>query len=198
MPMGMIAAAALPRIRVALFTRWPEAGKAKTRLIPALGAQGAADLHRRLTERTVATVRAAGLHLEIRSTGADPAGFRDWLGVDDVVDQGEGDLGGRLAPATSQLPVLLLGADIPGLLPQHLLDAAAALAHHPAVIGPAADGGYWLLGLAVPMPQLFIDVAWGTDSVLAATLARLPATTPQLPTLHDLDTPADLVHWPGL
>ncbi len=185
-------------MRVALFTRWPEAGKAKTRLIPALGAQGAADLHRRLTERTVATVRAAGLALEIRSTGAEPARFRDWLGVESVVDQGEGDLGERLARTAQTLPVLLLGADIPGLLPHHLTAAAAALTTAPAVIGPAADGGYWLLGLAVPMPQLFTDIEWGTGSVLAATLAKLPPGAPRLETLSDLDTPEDLAHWPDL
>ena len=195
MPLGMPAP---PNVRVALFTRWPAAGKAKTRLIPALGAQGAADLHRRLTERTVATVRAAGLALEIRSTGADPALFQEWLGIERVVDQGDGDLGKRLARTAEQLPVLLLGADIPGLLPRHLTDAAAALARHPAVIGPAADGGYWLLGLAAPHPAVFRDVAWGTNSVLATTLARLPAGTPQLETLSDLDTPDDLAHWPGL
>jgi rSAM/selenodomain-associated transferase 1 len=187
-----------PPVRVALFTRWPEAGKAKTRLIPALGAQGAADLHRRLTERTVATVRAAGLPLEIRSTGAEPAAFRDWLGVETIVDQGEGDLGERLARTAEDLPVLLLGADIPRLLPRHLTDAAAVLAEHSAVIGPAMDGGYWLLGLAAPRPAVFRDVAWGTDSVLATTLARLPAETPRLETLSDLDTPDDLANWPGL
>lgn len=187
-----------PPVRVALLTRWPEAGKAKTRLIPALGAQGAADLHRRLTERTVATVRAAGLRLEIRSTGADPAMFRDWLNVADVVDQGEGDLGERLARAAEDLPVLLLGADIPGLTPQHLTDAGAALAQHPAVIGPAADGGYWLLGLAVSQPAVFRNMEWGTGSVLATTLARLPADVPRLETLCDLDTPDDLALWRGL
>jgi hypothetical protein len=185
-------------VRVSLFTRWPTPGQAKTRLIPALGPQGAADLHRRLTERTVATVRAAGLALEIRSTGADPARFRDWLGAGAVVDQGDGDLGARLARTAETLPVLLLGADIPGLQPQHLAAAAAALASAPAVIGPAADGGYWLLGLAVPMPQLFTDIEWGTGSVLAATLAKLPPGTPRLDTLSDLDTPEDLAHWPGL
>lgn len=186
-------------IRVALFTRWPEAGKAKTRLIPALGPQGAADLHRRLTEATVATVRAAGLTLEIRSTGAEPAAFRTWLGDDlAVVDQGEGDLGARLARTAETLPVLLLGADIPGLRADHLTAAAAALATAPAVIGPAEDGGYWLLGLAVPMPQLFSNIEWGTGSVLAATLARLPAGTPQLDMLSDLDTPNDLARWPGV
>jgi uncharacterized protein len=195
MPWGMPAP---PNVRVALFTRWPEAGKAKTRLIPALGPHGAADLHRRLTERTVATVRAAGLPLEIRSTGAEPAAFRDWLDVETIVDQGEGDLGERLARTAEDLPVLLLGADVPGLLPHHLAEAAAALTRHPAVIGPAADGGYWLLGLAAPQPAVFLDVAWGTDSVLATTLARLPEETPRLETLSDLDTPEDLANWPGL
>jgi rSAM/selenodomain-associated transferase 1 len=184
--------------RVALFTRWPEPGKAKTRLIPALGPQGAADLHRRLTERTVAIVRAAGLPLEIRSTGAAPAAFRDWLGVESVIDQGDGDLGARLSRTAETLPVLLLGADIPGLAPAHLAAAAAALATAPAVIGPAADGGYWLLGLAAPMPALFEDIAWGTEKVLAQTRDKLPSGTKLLDTLADLDTPEDLAHWPGL
>ena len=186
-------------LRVALFTRWPTPGLAKTRLIPALGADEAADLHRRLTERTVATVRAAGLPLEIRATGASAARFRDWLGDDpSFVDQGDGDLGDRLARAAETLPVLLLGADVPGLLPHHLTAAAATLATAPAVIGPAADGGYWLLGLATPMPQLFTGIEWGTGTVLAATLARLPPGTPQLDTLYDLDTPDDLARWPGV
>jgi rSAM/selenodomain-associated transferase 1 len=185
-------------VRIALFTRWPTPGQAKTRLIPALGPQGAADLHKRLTERTVATVRAAGLPLEIRSTGADPARFRDWLGVENVVDQGEGDLGTRLARTAETLPVLLLGADIPGLAAGHLAAAAAALEHAPAVIGPAADGGYWLLGLAAPMPALFTGIDWGTGRVLAQTWAKLPQGTPQLETLADLDTPEDLANWPGL
>lgn len=186
-------------MRISLFTRWPTPGLAKTRLIPALGAAGAADLHRRLTERTVATVRAAGLRLEIRSTGADPGAFRQWLGNDlAVIDQGDGDLGDRLARAAAEVPVLLIGADAPGLLPGHLLAAAAALQHSHAVIGPALDGGYWLLGLATPMPKLFSGVMWGSASVLATTLARLPADTPQLETLSDLDTPDDLARWPGL
>jgi rSAM/selenodomain-associated transferase 1 len=185
-------------MRVALFTRWPTPGKAKTRLIPALGPQGAADLHRRLTERTVATVRAAGLALEIRSTGADPAAFRDWLGVENVVDQGDGDLGQRLARTAEMRPVLLLGADIPGLTPAHLAAAASALATAPAVIGPAADGGYWLLGLAAPIPGVFAGIDWGTDKVCVQTRAKLPRGTPVLETLADLDTPEDLAHWPGL
>ncbi|PZN94454.1 MAG: glycosyltransferase [Alphaproteobacteria bacterium] len=183
-------------MRVSLFARWPEPGRAKTRLIPAIGAEGAADLHRRLTERTVATVLAAGLPCEVRSTGAAPAAFSAWLGPRvSVVDQGDGALGDRLARAAETLPVLLLGADVPDLAPEHLHAAVAALADAPAVIGPAADGGYWLLGLAIEAPQAFVGVDWGTDEVLAQTLARLPAGVPQLATLADLDRPEDLARW---
>jgi rSAM/selenodomain-associated transferase 1 len=186
-------------VRVALFTRWPEPGKAKTRLIPALGADGAAALHKRLTERAVATVRASGLALEVRSTGAEPRAFRDWLGQDvSVVDQGDGDLGARLARAAAVTPVLLLGADVPDVTAALLQDAAAALAQTPLVIGPAEDGGYWLLGLAAPQPQLFEGIAWGTETVFAETLARAPAPPQRLPVLADLDRPEDLPRWPGL
>ncbi len=186
-------------MRAALFTRWPEPGKAKTRLIPALGADGAADLHRRLTERAVATVLAAGLALELRVTGAPVAKFREWLGAGlSVVDQGEGDLGARLARAAQEVPVLLIGSDIPDLTTGLLHGAVAALEGAPAVIGPAEDGGYWLLGLAVPAPQLFDAIDWGTERVFAQTMARLPDNTPQLAMLADLDRPEDLARWPGL
>lgn len=182
-------------MKVALFTRWPEPGKAKTRLIPAMGAAGAAELHRRLTERTVATVLASGLRCEVRSTGADVAGFEDWLGVP-AVDQGDGDLGARLARAAHELPVLLIGADCPDMTPAHLRAAADAMATEPAVIGPAEDGGYWLLGLAAPAP-VFGGIDWGTSQVFAQTVARLDAPV-ILDTLADLDRPEDLERWPGL
>jgi rSAM/selenodomain-associated transferase 1 len=186
-------------VRVSLFARWPEPGKAKTRLIPALGPHGAADLHRRLTERTVATVRASGLACEIRSTGAPPADFARWLGEGlTITDQGEGDLGERLARAAETLPVLLIGCDAPDLTPALLREAAAALATAPAVIGPAEDGGYWLLGLAAPAPQLFRGIAWGTDTVFSSTISRLAPNTPRLAPLADLDRPEDLRRWSGL
>jgi glycosyltransferase A (GT-A) superfamily protein (DUF2064 family) len=115
-----------------------------------------------------------------------------------VVDQGDGDLGARLARAAAEPPVLLLGADVPDVSPALLQAAAAALADHPLVIGPAEDGGYWLLGLAEPMPQLFGGVAWGTDTVFAETRARAPVAPALLPMLADLDRPEDLARWPGL
>lgn len=186
-------------MRVVLFTRWPAPGHAKTRLIPALGAEGAAFLHRRLTERAVAACCASGLKVEIRTTGARVADFAAWLGADlTIVDQGDGDLGKRLARAATVTPLLLIGADVPDLTTAHLCGAAAALTGAPVAIGPAEDGGYWLLGLAVPMPTLFEGIAWGTSTVFAKTVAKLAEPPVILEILADLDRPEDLARWPGL
>ncbi len=186
-------------MKLVLFTRWPEPGRAKTRLIPALGASGAADLHRRLTERTLAACRASGLPVEIRTTGAPVSAFAGWLGgADALVDQGDGDLGARLSRAAVATPVLLIGADIPDLTAERLQGAATALRTAPVVIGPAEDGGYWLLGLAAPLPELFDRMPWGTAMVYAETIARLETPPVVLETLADLDRPEDLTRWPGL
>ena len=187
--------------RVILFTRYPVPGQAKTRLIPALGAAGAAALHRTLTERTVTVVKESGLSLQIRSAGAAVEMFTEWLGVANVVDQGEGDLGIRLARAAPPYPVIFIGADAPDLTPALLRNAADALRHAPAVIGPAEDGGYWLLGLASEVPGVFADIAWSTDAVFAQTVACLAAAGIDpvlLPELADCDRPSDLARWPGL
>ena len=187
--------------RVVLFTRWPEAGRAKTRLIPILGADAAAALHRRLTERALGAMRDSGLPMEVRATGAPLAQFRKWLGDGPaLVDQGDGDLGDRLLRA-AEPPVILIGADIPDLSAACLRDAAAALRDAPAVIGPAEDGGYYLLGLRAPMPFLFNAMPWGTGEVFAITAERLAGcgvVPALLPMLADLDRPEDLDRWPGL
>lgn len=191
----------MPEPRVALFTRWPEPGRAKTRLIPAIGAERAAALHRRLTERTLAAVRASGLPFELRVTGAPPAAFRDWLGPVPVIDQGEGDLGERLARAGPPWPTLFIGADAPDLSAGLLRDAAAAVGTDDAAIGPAEDGGYWLLGLARPVPGVFERIDWSTDRVSAQTIDRLRAADiepARLPELADCDRPEDLARWPDL
>lgn len=187
--------------RVVVFTRYPAPGAAKTRLIPALGADGAAALHRRLTERTLVAVRASGLPFEVRVTGARPEAIGAWLGDAPAVDQGASDLGDRLRRAGPPYPTLFIGADAPDLAPDHLCAAALALAGAEVVIGPAEDGGYWLLGLARARDTLFADMPWGTERVYSETLARLatagvvPAI---LPTLADLDRPEDLARWPDL
>ena len=185
---------------VALFAKYPRAGEVKTRLIPALGADGASALHRRLVERTIATVRASGLDLVLYYAGASAEEFAAWLGKDvKLVPQGEGDLGARLARVAA--PAILLGADIPGLLPQHLRDAATALEVSPVVIGPAEDGGYYLLGFTDAVPFLFADMTWGVETVRAETERRLTEAEMAwrgLAMLADCDRPEDLARWPDL
>ena len=189
------------RPRLVLFARYPTPGRAKTRLIPALGAEGAAELHRRLTERTLATLRATGLPVEVRTTGARVDMFRRWLGDVDCVPQGVGHLGVRMRRAAARAPAILVGADVPDLEPRHLLAAAAAVAETPVAIGPAEDGGYYLIGIAEPLPWLFAPMAWGTEVVRATTLDRLAGrgvAATLLEPLSDLDTPEDLQRWPNL
>ena len=192
----------MPDARLVLFTRYPEPGKAKTRLMPALGEAGAADVHRQLTERTVATMRASGLVIEIRYTGTEENQFEAWLGTDlSLVSQGSGDLGDRLRDAIGEPPVIFVGADCPDLTTTLLHEAADALAEHEVVIGPAEDGGYWLIGISARFDWLFTDMEWGTEAVLPETLRRLAERdiTPKiLPTLADCDRPEDLARWPWL
>jgi rSAM/selenodomain-associated transferase 1 len=187
--------------RVILFTRFPESGSAKTRLIPALGAERAAQLHRVLTERTVQAVRSSGLMLELRTTGAPTAAFEEWLGRLSIIDQGEGDLGNRLSRAGPPYPTIFIGADAPDLTPALLQLAAHELQNASAVIGPAEDGGYWLLGLSHTVDAVFEGIEWGTSSVFGQTMDRLAAARIDpvlLPKLADCDRPEDLARWPGL
>jgi hypothetical protein len=116
-----------------------------------------------------------------------------------LVAQGPGDLGERLARVAA--PAILLGADIPGLTAGHLLEAAQALAAVPVVIGPASDGGYYLLGFSAEVPFLWHDMPWGTETVRMRTEARLrdqKVSYRLLETLDDCDRPEDLARWPEL
>jgi len=185
---------------IALFARYPRGGEAKTRMIPALGPDGAAALHRRLVERTLAEVRRSGLPFAVWTTGGSAPEWAAWLGAGTpTAAQGEGDLGARLARVPA--PAILLGADIPDLGAAHLAAAAAMLEEVPVVIGPAGDGGYYLIGLRAPAPFLFADMPWGTPAVLGETRARLRAAGMawrELALLHDCDRPQDLGRWPEL
>lgn len=187
------------RPRLVLFARYPTPGRAKTRLIPSLGPEGAAALHRELTERTLNVMRATGLPIEVRTTGAPTTAFQRWLGDVRCVPQGRGHLGARMGRAAATAPAILVGADIPDLSAPHLIAAVQALKRAPVVIGPAEDGGYYLIGVREPMPWLFAPMAWGTESVRAETLARLARRGVEaelLDPLFDLDTPDDLTRWP--
>jgi uncharacterized protein len=184
--------------RLVLFTRFPEAGKAKTRLIPALGAAGAAQVHKVLTERTLALMTGAEVHF----TGADEVAFTDWLGNGfTYIEQPAGDLTDRLLAALDPAPVIFFGADTPDLSAAHISAAIAALETNDVVIGPAEDGGYYLIGVAKPFASLFIDMPWSTERVLPETLARLAAMgidPVMLETLSDCDRPEDVARWPWL
>jgi rSAM/selenodomain-associated transferase 1 len=194
------------RPTLCVFTRYPKPGAAKTRLIPALGAEGAANLHRLLAERAIRAARdfaeRAGATAEIHFTGAPHKTVRAWLGpAATLVEQSEGDLGERMAAAFARAfranapAVAAIGTDCPALDASRIAKAFDALARYDAVIGPAHDGGYYLIALRQPAPRLFQGIAWGTGAVLDQTLAACTAAGLRphlLPTLRDIDTPEDL------
>ena len=197
--------------RLIIFTRYPEPGKAKTRLIPALGANGAADLQRRMTEATISTARSfsaeTGVELEIRYEGGSPSLMQDWLGQNlSFCQQGPGDLGEKMTRAFAEAftvgssRVMIIGADCPTLSPTILTAGLAALGDHDLVLGPASDGGYYLIGLSAPCPQLFRDRPWGNKQLLAETMAtakRQAITFHLLEELNDVDRPEDLIDLGG-
>lgn len=196
-------------LRLVVFTRYPEPGKTKTRLIPVLGPEGAAALHRRMTEQTLRRVRQFlanhPVSLRIRYDGGNEEGLRRWLGADlRPVPQGEGDLGRRMDLAFTQSfqqgmrRVVLIGTDCPGIRPDHLARAFKALRSEDVVIGPARDGGYYLIGLNRPVPELFDGIPWGTGEVLQRTLDAASASNRRvalLDPLEDVDRPEDIPVW---
>ena len=186
--------------KLVIFARLPVPGKAKTRLIPALGEEGAARLYARLLNRTVEEAKASGLSFQLRVTGGECTAFRELYGEDvEVVEQGPGDLGDRMARVEG--PALIIGSDCPGMTAPLIRAAAGALDDRSVVIGPATDGGYYLIGFREQLPWLFAEMEWSTPSVFAETLARLAARglgPAVLPELSDIDTPEDLASWPEL
>jgi rSAM/selenodomain-associated transferase 2/rSAM/selenodomain-associated transferase 1 len=196
-----------------VFAKAPVPGKVKTRLVAALGADGAAALYRQLAETTLAcaaAARDAGVVGSVElwcnpDAGAPPfAAWGDRFGVALHTQRGV-DLGARMHRALASSlgrgsPAIVIGTDAPALDVAYLARAARALADHDAVLGPAEDGGYVLLGLARDV-DVFSGIAWSTGTVLAATRARLTAARAsfvELPALWDVDTPADVVRYRAL
>lgn len=190
-----------------VFTRYPQPGRAKTRLIPAVGAEGAAVLQRRMTRVTVgrawswcATTPSATL--TIAYEGGDAALMREWLGPLDFVTQGDGDLGPRLRRAALRAfgagagRVVIIGTDCPSLTEEVLAAAIRATHLHGIVFGPAGDGGYYLVALTHPSQvSIFDNIPWSTAEVLSASRDAARATGHEpalLATLPDVDEPADL------
>jgi rSAM/selenodomain-associated transferase 1 len=192
-----------------IFARYPEPGQVKTRLIPALGAEGAARVYREMAEHTLNQAKKAaqtkGIALQLWFTGGDRETLRQWLGPDLTYSpQPEGDLGDRLTFAFQSAfqakyqTAIAIGTDCPSLDTAFLLQAFKALDNHDVVLGPATDGGYYLIGLQRPRPELFLNIAWSTADVLRQTEAvadGLGLTRYHLPSLTDVDNPEDLELW---
>ncbi len=196
---------AAPAEVLIVFAKHPEPGRVKTRLAPALGERLAARVYRRLAARTLgiaADPPAAGR--EVRVWVEPAARVPDapgWIGpADAFLPQPDGDLGARMsrafddAFAAGARRAVIVGTDLPDLERTDLDAAFARLSDHGAVLGPAADGGYWLLGLRAPAPGLFSAMAWSTEGVLDETRRRLDAlglVRHELRTLRDVDRPED-------
>ena len=197
------------RERLIIFTRYPEPGKTKTRLIPVLGEEGAATLQRQMTEHKLAEVRKLQafhpLSLEVHFAGGNEQLMQDWLGSNIIYRrQSEGDIGCRMASAfqasfgAGMNRVVLIGSDCPDLNAYLLAQAFQALEQHDLVLGPAQDGGYYLIGLHQLFPGLFTGISWSTAEVLQQTQSiakRLELAVAYLPLLSDIDRPEDLSVW---
>jgi rSAM/selenodomain-associated transferase 1 len=189
-----------------LFTRFPDPGKVKTRLIQALGSTGACNLHRRLTSHMIHIAKhfamASNRDFVVCFDGADTYKMQQVFGTDlEFFPQCEGDLGQRMSAAFATFlgqgrqRVILIGSDCPGITSKTLASAFFQLNHHDLVLGPATDGGYYLIGMAAFYQELFQDIPWGTAEVLAKTTieaAHLGLNTAFLEPLTDIDRPEDL------
>lgn len=200
--------------RLMVFTRYPEAGVTKTRLIPALGPQGAADLQRRMTAHVVSQAVKFALGrkaaIEVRFEGGSENRMREWLGADhQYCRQGAGDIGARMRRALAAAfgagaqRAVLIGSDIPGITAGILTAAFDYLDGADLVLGPAIDGGYYLIGIrgsvwAEVADVLFNAMPWGSARVLTVTREKIAALGLQvvmLAVLADIDRPEDLPIW---
>ena len=194
-----------PDSRIAVFAREPILGKVKTRLSAALGEEGALALYQQMLARIGACISAsqlARLDLWVTSNPSHES-FLSICNELNIYIQNGDDLGAKMAftcdhtlVAEAAQSVLIVGTDCPVMDAAYLDSALTRLqAGSDVVIGPAEDGGYVLIGMRRPLPALFADIPWGTDRVLAETLTKLEALSINyhlLPTLWDVDTPADL------
>ena len=189
---------------ILIFAKAPIPGAVKTRMIPAIGAEGAAMLHTALAERVITTACATGFDVVLCGAPDVTHCFINDCADDFDVDLAEqinsDNLGQRmlhsLNEALEEWPqVLLIGADCAAFTKKHLLEAAAHLANHDVVLTPADDGGYVLIGANKTRPAMFNNIDWGTNTVMAQQRAALTASAMnwhEMPTLWDVDRPEDL------
>lgn len=198
----------MPAERVVVFARAPVLGRVKTRLAATVGDAYALELYQWLAERTVRALAQRPRTWELHVAAADdPAAVARWFPEADVVVAQRGDdLGARMRAALADAladgcaRVVIVGTDCPALTAARVGDAMTALREVPAVIGPALDGGYYLLGATRALP-VFDGVPWSTDAVAELTRARLRGSGlpwRELPLEADVDVSADLALLVGL
>ena len=201
--------AALPSgAHLLVFARVPALGQVKTRLAAGVGDTAALAIYHELVGITRAAIAEVGVPTTVwlaGTAGPEPtaAEAHGWAELT-ACSQHTGDLGQRMTAAFAAAfaagaeRVAIIGTDCPGLRAAHLTEAFALLTQNDVVLGPATDGGYYLLGLRQPQPELFQHKAWSTATVLADTVAdaqRLGCRVALLPELHDVDTADDLALW---
>lgn len=189
-----------------IFARHPELGRVKTRLAAGIGAAAALAVYQELLQHTYNVTVGVAAHKTVWLAEA-PVALGTLPTVWDAYEQQlqfPGDLGLKMQTAFSHAfshgarTAIIIGTDCPGLTEALLTQAYTALTTHDVVIGPAEDGGYYLLGMNELYQDLFANKSWSTDSVLAHTLndaVRLGLRVAQLPTLRDVDDAADLAVW---
>jgi hypothetical protein len=192
-----------------IFTRYPEPGKVKSRLIPSLGDQGAADLQMEMTRHAIMEARSAlkgeGWALEVHFEGGDVHRMQELYGDDlNCIRQRGRDLGERMHSAIRYAlcsdtdAAVLIGTDCPGISGTLIRKAFSVLDDTECVIGPAIDGGYYLIGMRRDLPEVFEAMPWGTNAVLGRTidvLKRHSMSWVLLDELSDVDRPEDLHVW---
>lgn len=196
-------AADISRRRLVVFIKNPVYGRVKTRLAASLGNEQALAIYQQLLAHTRAQALAcAAERLLFYSDTIDEQD--EWPAAFFTKHQQQGaDLGARMAHALGQAlagaqQAVLIGSDIPGLSAGILAQAFTALDTHDFVLGPATDGGYYLIGMRQLQPSIFENIEWSTATVFAETsrrIAALPASCYLLPTLSDVDTAADWQRW---
>jgi len=189
-----------------IFARAPIAGETKTRLIPALGAAGAAALYRCFLLDTLA--QACHTPASVIVAVAEPchlnpvrALVEEACAEASLIVQSGANLGERIANAVRQAfargfpRAVVIGSDSPSLPPDRLSQALDLSGHRDLVLGPSLDGGYYLIGLRALLPELFRGIAWSSDTVLLDTLGvarRSGVSVALLEPWYDVDTPQDL------
>lgn len=189
-----------------IFTRYPVPGKTKTRLIPTLGEVGAVKLQKEMTEKIAGTAvrfrKINDVDIEIHYADGNEKKMRNWLDEDFIYKkQGGGDIGEKMNKSLKDVlnggaeKAVLIGTDCPVITVEILESAFDSLSKNDVVLGPAGDGGYYLVGMKKECLEIFQGINWGSSEVLNETISKLKKINLSLSLveiLDDIDRPEDV------